>query len=1094
MKNIYLLIVFLISCFKITAQNTQVDYSQNTKSYTLATPEVSSFERYSLNNVDYYTGKVGVSIPIYTIKTGSIEYPINMVYNTNGIKVDQLSSEVGLGWNITSALITRTVNSSNDFDNSGYISGQSDYNTYSTDDKNYDQQVANKKIGYFLRKESESQSFGGYTIFQYSDVDFLPDMYHFFANGSKTDFFFSDMSTPVELNPKGTLISAIPSKVRIDTKKGNYNGAVWQPLYNLLTQDFFTITITTNEGIKYTFADCDFSIIQAPNGVYKVDSPAQISAWHITKIEDLKTGKKIDFIYDITSSNPNHPAGSTAAFDAAKSQRSYGYSTNNTPQNPGYLFYNTDLQAPSARVDIQKKRLKKIVFDEGEINFNYNNAGVTTAFIRNDVYNSDCLTQIYIKNQKLATVKSYNFSYGYFSSNYNVGEFNPDFTTNTMRYNRLKLLSFGEVGKPVHKFTYEESIKLPAVNSFSIDFLGYFNNSPDTQCCNYDRIPTLYYYQNQFEKSLLPFPIPGMTPTSTISGYFNREANEYAKAWSLIKMEYPTGGSSEYVYESNQFEEFGQNIKGGGVRVAQQKLNDGIGGTRNINYTYTKTTGNSSGKLSSMPYFGFPLDGAFNYEMTYPADELTPAILTQYYDNTNILWQLYDKSNLNADITSGAYVGYSRVTEREVGNGRKEFTFTSNDTPGFQNVLYRIPPMHIDPQYPQLYFDDLLWIKDINGNPTLDQGGNPQHIVDDSANWAIGNSALFSNFFTDNSYKRGKLLENSIYNEANQLVEKTAFTYIENLWDTMVYHQGFGHITNNPVYISPYSQDYYNHYLRVNMEAFITVRKEYKIAQFLPATKTVSSFDSLGAQNDLTTSFTYNGDGLVKIKQTTVSGGDYNKIIYYYPPEHTMINEPYVYELKDINCVGVPLRTVKYRNTEVVSDNKTVYSKDASTSNLLLPKYIYTKKGNVAANPLEKQMTFDLYDDKGNLLQYTLANGVPVSLIWGYNKTLPIARIENMAYASITPTTLITNAQTESNTGTETTLLSALTTLRNSSIFTDSLITTYTHVPLTGISTVTDNKGYIVYYTYDSFGRLINIKDAAGKLVKENQYNYKPQI
>jgi len=53
------------------------------------------------------------------------------------------------------------------------------------------------------------------------------------------------------------------------------------------------------------------------------------------------------------------------------------------------------------------------------------------------------------------------------------------------------------------------------------------------------------------------------------------------------------------------------------------------------------------------------------------------------------------------------------------------------------------------------------------------------------------------------------------------------------------------------------------------------------------------------------------------------------------------------------------------------------------------------------------------------------------------------------------------------------------------------MITTYTYKPLIGISTVTDPKGLIMYYEYDSFNRLKLVKDAQGNVLSENQYHYK---
>lgn len=56
-----------------------------------------------------------------------------------------------------------------------------------------------------------------------------------------------------------------------------------------------------------------------------------------------------------------------------------------------------------------------------------------------------------------------------------------------------------------------------------------------------------------------------------------------------------------------------------------------------------------------------------------------------------------------------------------------------------------------------------------------------------------------------------------------------------------------------------------------------------------------------------------------------------------------------------------------------------------------------------------------------------------------------------------------------------------------------AMVTTYTHDPMIGVTSMTDPKGYTVYYEYDVFDRLKQVKDADGKILSENQYHYKGQ-
>jgi YD repeat-containing protein len=54
-------------------------------------------------------------------------------------------------------------------------------------------------------------------------------------------------------------------------------------------------------------------------------------------------------------------------------------------------------------------------------------------------------------------------------------------------------------------------------------------------------------------------------------------------------------------------------------------------------------------------------------------------------------------------------------------------------------------------------------------------------------------------------------------------------------------------------------------------------------------------------------------------------------------------------------------------------------------------------------------------------------------------------------------------------------------------------MTTYTYSPLIGMTSATDAKNQTTYYEYDSFQRLMNIKDYQGNIVKNYDYNYRPQ-
>jgi YD repeat-containing protein len=251
------------------------------------------------------------------------------------------------------------------------------------------------------------------------------------------------------------------------------------------------------------------------------------------------------------------------------------------------------------------------------------------------------------------------------------------------------------------------------------------------------------------------------------------------------------------------------------------------------------------------------------------------------------------------------------------------------------------------------------------------------------------------------------------------------------------------------------------------------------------------------------TFFTYinNDSKILRSKSFTNTLGENIEEKYYYANDTQTSAEPYVNDLITANIIGVPLKTETYSNGSKIAEEKTVYAKDATTNNFLVPKYIYSKKGDDVNSVLEKKITYDSYDDTGNLLQYSIENGSSSVTIWGYNKTKPLAKIENLQYSYIS--SLVANLQALSNadidncriaTCKEQLLRNALNSLRATVLtnYPTALISTFTYDPLVGVTSVTDTKGDIQYYTYDTFQRLVKVEDKDGKILTEKEYNYKP--
>jgi YD repeat-containing protein len=200
---------------------------------------------------------------------------------------------------------------------------------------------------------------------------------------------------------------------------------------------------------------------------------------------------------------------------------------------------------------------------------------------------------------------------------------------------------------------------------------------------------------------------------------------------------------------------------------------------------------------------------------------------------------------------------------------------------------------------------------------------------------------------------------------------------------------------------------------------------------------------------------------------------------------------------KSESRIGIPLQTVVNKNGAKTTQ-RTLYK---TWFNSTQPEFVQTLKGayNSSTNPMQNRIQYHKYDHKGNPLEVSKADGTHIMYIWGYQNQYPIAKIENASYTGIptTATALINQlkvtSDNEDTVGEENTMRNLFKNLREHDYFKDAQITGYTYDPLIGVTSMTDPKGYTIYYEYDAFDRLQFIKDTEGNLVSERKYNYKNQ-
>jgi len=205
------------------------------------------------------------------------------------------------------------------------------------------------------------------------------------------------------------------------------------------------------------------------------------------------------------------------------------------------------------------------------------------------------------------------------------------------------------------------------------------------------------------------------------------------------------------------------------------------------------------------------------------------------------------------------------------------------------------------------------------------------------------------------------------------------------------------------------------------------------------------------------------------------------------------------------NMTGIPVETVtniKKNGTDYVTN--AVVNLYKNSNGVVKPEKIYTLSvsdpitnyqkltGNALWDSrMELNVTYEKYDSKSNILQFTTRAGITNCYLWSYNYQYPIAEIKNATYADVV-NALSGQAVADRIAGATEPAASDLmliNNLRTNANFKTSLITTYTYKPLVGILTMTDPRGVVTKYDYDSFGRLSKVT-RDNKVIETYDYHY----
>ncbi|WP_162268796.1 RHS repeat domain-containing protein [Flavobacterium chilense] len=844
-------------------------------------------------------------------------------------------------------------------------------------------------------------------------------------------------------------------------------------------------------------------------------NPLITSSWYLDSIV-APNGEAVNFIYQTQlRQSVSLTSKSETEYDMEQMDLAHA-STAVTPSFAGvYHRYNASKQV------ILDVYLKQINFSGGIILFN------TTD--RDDIeylgtQKPQKLSQIVIKDLNNNTIKKYNFNYSYFLSNTSSALSN-DYTNKR----RLKLDSVIETGtdnqqKPPYAFDYYNADDLPYKYTKAIDHWGYYNKQTNNNTILPGKVlPSIGKSWKGADRSA------NQTDTDMIKGM-------------LSSIKYPTGGASKFNYELNEY----GNLKGDDQYVLQPQsvIASSMLGKYSEAFdiavidTTVVTLKGTFKKSGDLMYIGDYAHFYKNGNLVYQFQETASQPSGQYSNPQTLDLILYpghytmDIINIEG-ITCSISANWNKkmiVAQKKGGGLRisKITNYSNNQIVGVKKFLYKntngsttgkliAPPLydfqiyateynrHTNDTHPggqagsdgsMGYVNYIYRVRMSNSItvPSLLQNsgivGYDKVTELDGENGENGKTEYYYHNIEDrkpfaqnvpylpliHDPMNGKMDKVVYYTALGDSIKKIEYQYT--LKGTK-YLKGLTKLMVYPEAIRPNGSPH-----TVDMSGL----RFYNIPSYwiVPSSETETSFYK--NQNPITVLKKSNYDNYTHLNLTsselTLSDGNKKITKYSYAQDSEMSSLPFISEMVANNMISIPLKTQTFNENTKLSEELTVYDKSAATSNLLLPRYVYANKGtNDIDTSLDKKITFDHNDTRGNVQQYTPEKGSPVSIIWGYNKTQPIAKIENATNTQVAVALGLSdvNSLDENN-------LATINNLRDT--LPDAMVTTYTYIPLVGVSTITDPKGDTITYTYDSFGRLQFVKDKNGNILSENEYHY----
>ncbi len=1095
MKKLVVSIAMILGMFMV--------HGQDLPEIVPPSPEATSLAKFTDIPVSHHTGLPNISIPIYTIQENGISVPIGISYHARGVQVSELASRVGMGWSLNAGgAITRQARDGADDVVVGKVNTKtyidSDYFTNFFDNTS---EGANKRATLF--NQMYDPAVGVVGEMKRVPFDFVPDQFMFNFLGYSGKFIFDQKSKEIIIQKYSDL------KIEpIWTEPGENNRMI--KAFKVTTPTGVVAFFGMNEA--KTRKARDFNKNSA-SGYFNhnvemqvntsVDNSLGYSSWHLMEVISV-TGEKISFYYE--KEEPRYI------------RRSYDQLQNRLPSS--YF----------SEANPEQYQIKEIQFSSGKVEF-------VKGAKREDINNAYTLEQIKVTNSNNQFIKGYKFIHEYSTStDQNKGNHIARYLTmDQTGTKRLFLENIQKVDEDLvvenqYTFIYNDKNALPNRFSNSQDAWGYYNGANNGSFLSF-----FSYGTTNIDRSVNPVN---------------------AQKGLLTKVIYPTGGDAEYEYEKNiavlpsyfkntilynntnelklkvrglvkslsawkdtyyESESFEISSRKEGpvtstITIAPGTNCDPLQPTVNCDYRVQLIGQNNSYVLNIGKHDNGAIQpGMYKIKVT-PRNPSRENISVNSQDETffetsfGVALQWWEPENFDEDLPEHIDVAGSRIKRITLNKGKvdeiiKEYEYKGRDNSSSGRVFSPPAYFHIrrgvnglpitedkhgaKPGSPLTYFQG-NFIGYSNVKEYYIKSGVRTNVIEyDFTNFENGGEFYTKPYTlpTDNEWLRGGLIKTTYYEKVGNNYHPIKKVENQYRYDNIVSVIPRSVLDLN---VGGYQKNNVTFKAKLAMFSPDFTFKPYYITSGtmdLHSTTETNYHDSGNVTTSTTHFYNYNNNYQIAGSEVVNSKGETLETENTYPEIGS--------RLYNENRIASPIETIISKkvgsNIDVLSAQKTIY---ADFLGNYLPSKVQTSKGE---SSLEDRIVYHNYDNQGNPVEVSKKDGTKIYYVWGYEKSQPIAKIENFTSLSSSQQSAINKAVTASNAdidaASEDSLRAKLTLLRNA--FSSAQVTTFTYDPLIGVTSITDPRGEVIYYEYDNFNRLHFIKDASGNLIKEHRYNYK---